>query len=244
LRDGLTQIKGHPPCDIGRYILQVAGACRRHNNDFVDVGRRQRSGRPASKKVTTMRALSLLAAASAVASLALLSVSPPAEAQSPSRGGGGSFRGGPPPGGWSQGGPSAGRGAWPVHGGPSWNTNVRVGVAAPGVWWGPGVWRGGWWGPGVWAGGWWGPGPWTVGWWGSPAWSSAWWGPGVWAPVSVPSTVVAPVFIERSAPAEPAPQVWWYWCAESRAYYPYVQQCPGGWQRVAPQTVVPADSPQ
>jgi hypothetical protein len=52
----------------------------------------------------------------------------------------------------------------------------------------------------------------------------------------------APVFIERGT-SEPAPaQVWWYWCNDSRAYYPYVKECPGGWQRVAPQSVVPADA--
>ena len=28
----------------------------------------------------------------------------------------------------------------------------------------------------------------------------------------------------------------WYFCAASNAYYPYVQDCPGGWQAVAPQT--------
>lgn len=121
---------------------------------------------------------------------------------------------------------------------------MRVGVVAPGVWWGPGAWRGGWWGPGVWTGGWWGPTVWAGGWWGPGPWGSTWWGPGGWAPASVPTTVVTPVFIERSPPAEPAAQVWWYWCADARAYYPYVQQCPGGWQRVAPQTVVPADNPQ
>lgn len=27
----------------------------------------------------------------------------------------------------------------------------------------------------------------------------------------------------------------WYFCAESQAYYPNVQSCPGGWQRHAPQ---------
>jgi len=27
----------------------------------------------------------------------------------------------------------------------------------------------------------------------------------------------------------------WYYCADSRAYYPYVKDCPAGWQRVAPQ---------
>lgn len=27
----------------------------------------------------------------------------------------------------------------------------------------------------------------------------------------------------------------WYFCPESGAYYPYVQQCPGGWEKVAAQ---------
>jgi hypothetical protein len=31
---------------------------------------------------------------------------------------------------------------------------------------------------------------------------------------------------------EPYP---WFYCPEAGAYYPYVQQCPGGWQQVAPQ---------
>lgn len=53
--------------------------------------------------------------------------------------------------------------------------------------------------------------------------------------VSVPSS--PPVYIERGD-AQPAPeraQSYWYYCPDSRAYYPYVKQCPGGWQRVAPQ---------
>ncbi|MGH8703942.1 MAG: hypothetical protein ACREUO_00830 [Burkholderiales bacterium] len=54
-----------------------------------------------------------------------------------------------------------------------------------------------------------------------------------------PRVVVVPsaptTYIEReSAPAAPAPQ-YWYYCADSNAYYPYVKHCPGGWQRVAPQ---------
>ena len=28
---------------------------------------------------------------------------------------------------------------------------------------------------------------------------------------------------------------YWYYCPDSNQYYPYVQQCPGGWQPVAPQ---------
>ena len=36
-------------------------------------------------------------------------------------------------------------------------------------------------------------------------------------------------------PAPPAPQAsYWYYCPGAGAYYPYVQQCPGGWQQVLP----------
>ena len=27
----------------------------------------------------------------------------------------------------------------------------------------------------------------------------------------------------------------WYFCPGANAYYPYVEECPGGWQQVAPQ---------
>ena len=54
--------------------------------------------------------------------------------------------------------------------------------------------------------------------------------------VAVPSS--PPVYIEqvnaRPAPAQSQAN-WWYYCADAKAYYPYVKQCPGGWQRVAPQ---------
>ena len=50
------------------------------------------------------------------------------------------------------------------------------------------------------------------------------------------------VYVEQPAPQpQPQPQVqqpatgYWYYCADSRAYYPYVKECPAGWQRVAPQ---------
>ena len=50
------------------------------------------------------------------------------------------------------------------------------------------------------------------------------------APVVVP----APVYVERptvhTAPAEH----WWYYCPDTRTYYPYVQQCASAWQRVSP----------
>ena len=54
------------------------------------------------------------------------------------------------------------------------------------------------------------------------------------AVVTVPAE--PPVYIERGEVAEPAPQASasWYYCADPQGYYPYVKQCPGGWQAVAP----------
>lgn len=38
------------------------------------------------------------------------------------------------------------------------------------------------------------------------------------------------------APEAPAPQAhWWYYCGSAGAYYPYVNACPEGWQKVPPQ---------
>ena len=32
-----------------------------------------------------------------------------------------------------------------------------------------------------------------------------------------------------------APTAYWFYCAQSQGYYPYVRECPGGWQPVTPQ---------
>jgi hypothetical protein len=32
----------------------------------------------------------------------------------------------------------------------------------------------------------------------------------------------------------PPPPQYWYFCAESNTYYPYVEICPGGWETVVP----------
>lgn len=34
-----------------------------------------------------------------------------------------------------------------------------------------------------------------------------------------------------TAPVE-APPAYWYFCREANGYYPYVSQCPGGWEKV------------
>jgi hypothetical protein len=70
---------------------------------------------------------------------------------------------------------------------------------------------------------------------------------GYYAP---PAVIVQspPTYIERSdvesapPPSQVQPQhQWWYWCAAAEKYYPYVKECPGGFQRVPAQPVPPAN---
>ena len=66
-----------------------------------------------------------------------------------------------------------------------------------------------------------------------PAW---YWGPAWYYPPPYyyhpPAPPPAPpVYVERIDPAESG---WWYYCEQSRGYYPYVKECPSGWQRVPP----------
>jgi hypothetical protein len=52
--------------------------------------------------------------------------------------------------------------------------------------------------------------------------------------VAVPSS--PPVYIERAdAGAAPAQSNYWYYCDNPQGYYPYVKECPAGWQKVVPQ---------
>jgi hypothetical protein len=54
--------------------------------------------------------------------------------------------------------------------------------------------------------------------------------------------VGAPVVFGGWAYASPysyPPPGYWYYCPYSRAYYPYVQECPGPWQPVVPHPPAP-----
>jgi hypothetical protein len=50
-----------------------------------------------------------------------------------------------------------------------------------------------------------------------------------------PGTVVVPsdppVYVEQPQ-AAPQEQGYWYYCTSAQAYYPYVKECPAGWQKV------------
>ena len=76
-------------------------------------------------------------------------------------------------------------------------------------------------------------------------------GPGL--VVAPPVVVGPPVVVAPSYPApvvvEPAPvyqeqpqtaaQQYWYYCADPAGYYPYVKECPRGWQPVSPTPKAP-----
>jgi hypothetical protein len=44
-------------------------------------------------------------------------------------------------------------------------------------------------------------------------------------------TVAVPAYIE----SDPAASGHWFFCKAAGIYYPYVRECPAGWQEVAPQ---------
>lgn len=80
-----------------------------------------------------------------------------------------------------------------------------------------------------------------------------WWGPYPYWPydppyppypyVYPPPPVIVqepPVYVQQVPPPAPSPslppppEIYWYYCASARAYYPSVPQCPEAWIKVPP----------
>ena len=60
-------------------------------------------------------------------------------------------------------------------------------------------------------------------------------------PAPVAYSPAPATYVEQGQEAAPAPQsnapradAYWYYCPDSKTYYPYVNQCAGGWQKVSP----------
>ncbi len=80
-----------------------------------------------------------------------------------------------------------------------------------------------------------------------------WYGPPYYYPppfayppaiVVVPrQTYVPPPPQPMVPPVSPPAVATWYYCPESKAYYPYVAECPGGWQSVPAQPPPPNAPP-
>ena len=83
--------------------------------------------------------------------------------------------------------------------------------------------------------------------WIGPGWGG--WGPWGWGVPAYPyyyGNYWPPAVIEREEPpvyVDPTPQAeeqsYWYFCPDSRNYYPYVKKCPNGWLKVIPPAAPP-----
>lgn len=153
------------------------------------------------------------------------------------RGGGGSRGGGAMGGGGARGGGwQGGGGGWQGGGGRSWH-------GGGGSW--NGGWRGGGWG---WRGGgwgWWGPGVAIGVGLAAPFWGYPYGYPYSYAyPYSYGYPAYSPPVVIESSPQtyiqqDTQAQQYWYYCQNPQGYYPYVSECPGGWQPVSPQPPSP-----
>ncbi|MGO9446667.1 MAG: hypothetical protein ACLPXB_18115 [Thiobacillaceae bacterium] len=71
--------------------------------------------------------------------------------------------------------------------------------------------------------------------------------PYYYPPAVMTAPAAPPVYVEQTQGPAPAAQpaaAAWYYCTNPQGYYPYVQQCPGGWKAVAPQPPGPPNQGQ
>ena len=70
--------------------------------------------------------------------------------------------------------------------------------------------------------------------WGPPYWGPSWYYPPPYYYYPAPAVVVPsqPITYVEQGSSDQAN--WWYYCDASRGYYPYVKECPSGWERVPP----------
>jgi len=70
-----------------------------------------------------------------------------------------------------------------------------------------------------------------------------WYAPYYFPPPVVAVPAAPTTYVEQGSAPAPSPS-YWYYCADSRTYYPYVKECPGGWMRVVPNATPPAPQPR
>ena len=58
--------------------------------------------------------------------------------------------------------------------------------------------------------------------------------------VTVPAP--PPVYIQQTPPpvSQTNPAAYWYYCNNPEGYYPYIKECPNGWQKVEPMPPPPS----
>ena len=62
----------------------------------------------------------------------------------------------------------------------------------------------------------------------------------VYPPTIVTVPMTPPVYIQQASPVtQQYPAGYWYYCNNPSGYYPYIKQCPNGWQQVEPTPPAP-----
>lgn len=65
--------------------------------------------------------------------------------------------------------------------------------------------------------------------------------PYYYPPAVVTVPVTPPVYIQQSQPAaQQNSPGYWYYCSNPEGYYPYIKECPNGWQQVEPKPPAPS----
>jgi hypothetical protein len=49
-----------------------------------------------------------------------------------------------------------------------------------------------------------------------------------------PLVIQPPAYVQ----SQEFPSQYWYYCQDPQGYHPYISDCPGGWMKVVPQTVL------
>ncbi len=118
---------------------------------------------------------------------------------------------------------------------------VILSIIVPAYAYGGGYYRGGYYYGGYYHGGYYHGGGHVIvngGFWFGPGWG---WGPRWWGPAGYPYpyhsyppyVIQQPSLYEMQAPQQHQ-EYYWYFCPDSKNYYPYVKQCPKGWLKVVP----------
>jgi hypothetical protein len=68
-----------------------------------------------------------------------------------------------------------------------------------------------------------------------PAWGPVWYPPPYYYPPQVIACRRPPPSSSEPAAQPVQAQQYWYYCKSGKGYYPYVKECPEGWQKVLPQ---------
>jgi hypothetical protein len=64
---------------------------------------------------------------------------------------------------------------------------------------------------------------------------SYYYSPGYYPPTVITVPVTPPVYIRQPPPVvRQYPSGYWYYCNNPEGYYPYIKECPNGWQQVDP----------